>query len=158
MDVRGIAEQESAAFPEVLRHAVVDTIGREPVHFFNLDFEILNDPAADVLELECINKLGAFIAHRADQPRTSLSGQREYREKIGLLEVDMEFIVKCWAGGFDIPDVEKVAVGTAWISRAHRLRTIERTPSHPAMSPRMSLRHWVAADVRRRGCFHRGNR
>src|SRR4029450_4186306 len=36
MDVRGVAEQEGAALPEILRHAVVDAIGREPVDLLDL--------------------------------------------------------------------------------------------------------------------------
>ena len=33
----GIAEQESAIFPKVLRHAMVHVIGREPIHRLDLD-------------------------------------------------------------------------------------------------------------------------
>src|SRR5262249_37935817 len=71
----GAAEQEGAYLPEVLGHAVVDAIGREPVDFLDLDLEIVDDPPADILELEPISMLGAFASHRADQPRTSFSGQ-----------------------------------------------------------------------------------
>jgi len=73
MDVRGVAEQEGAAFPEVLRHAVMDAIGREPVDFLDFDLEAVDDPPADILKLERIGMLGAFASHRADQPRTSFS-------------------------------------------------------------------------------------
>src|SRR6516225_889205 len=117
MDVRGVAEQEGAAFPEVPRHAVVDAIGREPVDLLDFDLDIVDDPPADILELERISMLGAFASHRADQPRTSCSGQRKYREEVGLLEIGME----CWAGGLDIRDIKQVLVGAARISRAHCL-------------------------------------
>src|ERR1700745_2293359 len=60
MDERGVAKQEGAALPEILRHAVVDVIGREPVHCLDLDLEIVDDPPADILEFERIGMLGAF--------------------------------------------------------------------------------------------------
>src|SRR6516225_1553384 len=74
MNVRGVAEQEGAALPEILGHAGVDAIGREPVDLLDFDLEIVDDPPADILELERISPLGAFASHRADQARTSFSG------------------------------------------------------------------------------------
>src|SRR6516165_9090114 len=121
MNVRGVAEQEGAALAEILGHAVVDAIGREPVDLLDFDLEIVDDPPADILELERIGMLGAFASHRADQPRTSFSGERKYREEVGLFEIGMEFAVDRWAAGLDVRDIEQVLVGAAWISRAHRL-------------------------------------
>src|SRR5215469_2861896 len=121
MDVRGVAEQERAALAEVLRHAMVDAIGREPVDLLDFDLEIVDDPPADVLEFERISMPGAFAPYRADQPRTSFSGQRKHREEVGLLEIDMEFAIERRAAGLDIRHVEQVLVGAARISRAHRL-------------------------------------
>src|SRR5262245_10533835 len=115
------SEHEGAAFPEILRHAVVDAIGREPVDFLDFDLETVDDPPADILELERIGMLGAFASHRADQPRTALTGQRKYREEVGLIEIGMEFAVDRWAGGLHIRDIEQVLVGAARISRAHCL-------------------------------------
>ena len=40
VDVRGVAEQEGAALAEVLRHAVVHAVGREPVHLLDLDLQV----------------------------------------------------------------------------------------------------------------------
>src|SRR5262249_53257592 len=50
MDVGGVAEQEGAAFPEVLGHAVVDAISGEPVDLLDFDLEVVDDPPADILE------------------------------------------------------------------------------------------------------------
>ena len=58
MDMRCVAEQEGAPFSEVLRHAMMSVIGREPVHRFDFDLEIIDDPAADILELERLRTLG----------------------------------------------------------------------------------------------------
>src|SRR6516164_9909132 len=121
MNVRRVAEQEGAAFPEILRHAVVDAIGREPVDLLDFDLEIVDDPPADILEFQRISALGAFASNRADQPRASFSGQRKYREEVGLFEIGMEFAVDRWAGSLNIRDIEQMLVGATRISRAHRL-------------------------------------
>src|SRR5215831_6333756 len=97
MNMRCVAEQEGAPFLEVLRHAVVRVIGREPVHLFGFDPEIIDDSATDILELERVGTLGAFVAYCSDQARASFSGQRKHAEKIGLLEINMEFAVKSGA-------------------------------------------------------------
>ena len=52
MDVRRIAEQERATFAEMLRYPMVHVIGRKPVHFLDVNFEVLDRPVADVFELE----------------------------------------------------------------------------------------------------------
>src|SRR5262249_58224275 len=113
--------------------AVVDLIGGDPVDFLDFDFEMVDDPPADVLEFERISMLGPFASHRADQTRASFSRQRKYREEVSLFEIGMEFAVDRWAGSLDIRDIEQVLVGAARISRAIVSRTIECTPSHPAM-------------------------
>ena len=66
MDMRRVAEQEGASFPEMLRHAVVDVIGRKPVYFFDLDLKALNDPTTDILKFECISVIGTFVPYRPD--------------------------------------------------------------------------------------------
>src|SRR5215470_8586660 len=61
MNVCRIAEQKRAPFPEMLRYTVMNMIGREPVYFFDFDFEVLDDPTADVLELERVGPIGAIV-------------------------------------------------------------------------------------------------
>src|SRR4051794_38692966 len=65
--------------------------------------------------------LGAFVAYRSDQSRTSFSRQRKYGKEVGLLEIDMELTVNRRAGGLNIRDIEKVTIGAARISHAHCL-------------------------------------
>jgi hypothetical protein len=50
MDVRRVAQQKRPTFPEMLRHTVMDVIGREPIHPENRDFQVFDCPVADVLE------------------------------------------------------------------------------------------------------------
>jgi hypothetical protein len=68
MDMSRVAEQEGASFPEMLRHAVVDVIGRKPVYFFDLDLKTLNDPTTDILKFECISVIGTFVPYRPVAP------------------------------------------------------------------------------------------
>ena len=93
VDVGGVAKQKRASFAEMLRHAVMDVISREPVYLLDLDLEVRNDPAADVLEFERIGVIGAFIPHCPDKPRTPLSCKRKHGEEVGLVEIDMEIAV-----------------------------------------------------------------
>ncbi len=67
MDMRRITEQERATFPKVLRNTVMDVIGREPVCFFNIDLEVVDDPPADILELEAVRVLSPFASDRSDE-------------------------------------------------------------------------------------------
>ena len=67
VDMGRIAEQEGAALAEMLRHPVMDVIGRKPVHLLDVDLEVLDRPVADVFELERIGMVGALVAHGSDQ-------------------------------------------------------------------------------------------
>ena len=40
-----------------------------------------------------VSAVGALAAHRPDQARPSLPGQREDAEEIGLVEVDVQFAI-----------------------------------------------------------------
>ena len=54
---------------------------------------MVDRPVADVFKGQRIGAVGSFIAYRSDQPRQSLSGQREDGQEIGLVEIDMQFAV-----------------------------------------------------------------
>jgi hypothetical protein len=51
--VSRITDQEGAALAEMGRHPVMDMIGRKPVHFLDIDLQVLDRPIADVIECEC---------------------------------------------------------------------------------------------------------
>ena len=63
VDVSRIAEQESPAFAKMLRHPVMHMIGRKPVHFLDMNLQVLDSPIADVFEFECIGMVRALVAH-----------------------------------------------------------------------------------------------
>ena len=93
MDVRGIAQQKCAALTEVIRHAVMHTVSRKPVHPVDLQLQVLDRAGADVLELQGFGMLGAFVPHCADQPRATFAGQREEREEVGFVQVDVQLAI-----------------------------------------------------------------
>ena len=121
MDVSRIAEQEGAAFAEMLRNRVMDMIGRKPVHFPDIDLQVLDRPIADVMECECIGAVRALVAHGSDKARSPRPGERKNRQEIGLVKVDMEFAVERAAGGFNIGDIEKLTVTASRKACADRL-------------------------------------
>ncbi len=68
---------------------------------------------ADVVEGQRLRAIGAFVAHRPDQPRAAFSGQREDRNEIGLVEIDVQLAVERGSFGVDVGDVEELPVGAA---------------------------------------------
>ena len=131
--MRGIAQQESAALAEMLRHAVMHMIGRKPVDLFNLDLEVLDRPVADILEFQRFGMLGAFIAHRPDQARAASPGHGKDGQEVGLVQIDVQFAIDCRAAGLDIGDIEQLPVGAAGKAGADASRApCERAPSQPA--------------------------
>ncbi len=70
-------------------------------------------PVADIFELQRVGVGGALVAHRADQPRPALAGQREDAEEIGLVEIDMQFAIDGGPGRLDVGDVEDLPIGAA---------------------------------------------
>jgi hypothetical protein len=73
VDVSRVADEEGAAFAEMLRYPVMDVIGRKPVHFPDIDFAVLNRPIADIFEFKSIGAVRALVAHGSNQPASSLS-------------------------------------------------------------------------------------
>jgi len=64
---------------------------------------------------------GALVAHRADQARAPLALEREDREKVGFVEIDVQLAVDRRPGRLDVGDIEDpgvVAAGKAGAFRA----------------------------------------
>ena len=113
MDMRGVAEQESATLAEVLRHPMMHVVGREPIHLIDLDLEVIDRPAADILEFQRIGMIGALVPHRSDQTSAAFAGQRKDGKEVGFVEVDVQFAVDRGAGRLDVGDIEELAIGPA---------------------------------------------
>ena len=110
MDMRGVAEQERAAVAEVPRDPMMHAIGREPIHPVDIDLQVVDRAAADVLEPERIGTVGALVPHGSDQTGTAIAGQREDGEKVGLVEVGVQFAIDGTTGRLDVGDVEDLAI------------------------------------------------
>ena len=82
----------------MLRDPVVDVIMRKPVHLPDREVEVFNGARADVLELYELGMLEAFAANGPDQPGAPLARERKHREKIGLIEIDVQFAIHPVAG------------------------------------------------------------
>jgi hypothetical protein len=100
---------------------MVDVIGGEPVHRFHVHFEVLDDPAADVVERQGLDVVGALIAHGSNQPHPALAGERENGEEVGLLEVGVELAVDCGTVSLNVGDIEEMAIGATRKASDHSL-------------------------------------
>jgi len=114
----GIADEERTPFAEVLRDTVMHVIGRKPVDLGDLELEVIDRAVADILECQRVGAVGPRVAYRPDQAGASRPGQREDTEKIGLIQIDVQFAVYGRAGGFDVCDVENLPVGSSGKSGA----------------------------------------
>jgi hypothetical protein len=79
--VTGMPSPRSSTSPRpsrMLRHPMMHVIGRKPVHFLDVNFEVLDRPVADVFELERI----AWGVPGRYGPLGSMEWQAE-REKAG---------------------------------------------------------------------------
>jgi hypothetical protein len=63
------------------------------VHLIDCHSQVLDRAIAHILEARLIAALGPFAAHGPDQARASLAREREDRQKIGFVEVDVQFAV-----------------------------------------------------------------
>ena len=76
---------------------------------------------AHILEPELITALGALVAHGPDQAGAPLARKREDGEKIGLVEVGVQFAVNGRSRGRNVGDIKQLAVGSPGESGAHRV-------------------------------------
>jgi hypothetical protein len=99
----------------------MDVIGRKPVHFSDVDLQVLDRPIADIFEFKGIDVVRALVAHGSNQPGSSLSGQGKDRQEIGLVEIDVQLAVDRWARRFNIGDIEDLPIGASGEAGADRL-------------------------------------
>jgi hypothetical protein len=121
MDMRRIAQQKGAALAKMIRDAVVHAIAREPVHLLDFNFQMVDRAVADIGELQRGVVVAVGFPHHADQPHTFLQRERKDRQKIGFIEIDMEFAIDRRPGTIDIGDIESLLVSASRKSRFHGL-------------------------------------
>src|SRR6185437_15432977 len=114
VDMRGITAEEGASLAEMLRHPVMHVIGRKPVDMGYRQLHLPDRMAFDIVERQRFRATGALITNRADQARTSFAGEREHGNKIGFIEIDVQFSVNRRSLRLDVSNIEEVLVGAAW--------------------------------------------
>ncbi len=141
--MRGISEKERAALAELIRDAMVDAVGREPVHALDNDAHPVHDArAARHPRRDRHPRAARGVAHDPDESRAPVLRQWKNREKICLVQGGVQFAVHHRAARVDVCDIEGVFVGAARKSDAERL-------AHDGM------RAVTPGDVGRIRCFDR---
>jgi threonine dehydrogenase-like Zn-dependent dehydrogenase len=115
----------------LLIERLMHVIGRKPVDLPDYDLEVADRAITDVVKLQRIGAVSAFVPYRPDQARLSQAGQREHAEKVGLVEIDMQFTIQGGTGCVDIRDIEDLPISAAGKSGADRLAH-DRTGTRPA--------------------------
>ncbi len=112
VDVGGVAEEEGSAVAEARRHAMVDTVRREPVHPGVRELHPIHRSALDVVERDRVIGLLASV-HEAHQAQVSGTLQREDQEEIRVLDVDVQLIVDDGTARLNVGDIEVSLIGAA---------------------------------------------
>ncbi|GAB3784108.1 hypothetical protein GCM10028797_12620 [Dyella agri] len=111
VDMRGVAQQKHTPLPEGRCHPVMHVVGREPVHLHDVESEMCDRAWTDVVERQFAVFIGGF-AHGADQAYAALFLEREDREKVGVVEIDMQLMVGGRALGLYVSDVKPLCVSS----------------------------------------------
>ena len=120
MDVACIANKKSAAHPEFVGNAMMDTIGSEPIYVRHFDIKKRLDLSADVFKAEvfAMRQLGR---HKADQPLHSTRPYREHQREDMFTKVDVQVARKA-ARDLNVRDIEELLIGAPPGNRAGEFR------------------------------------
>src|SRR5215472_11089000 len=110
VDMRGVAQYECAAFAEMIRDPVMYAVSREPVHALDIDLHPIDHALAHIVPGQIRVIVFRFLAYRADQPRSALCLQREYGQKVGDVQSDMNPSVERFSAPFHVGDVEQMLI------------------------------------------------
>src|SRR3977135_932951 len=94
MNMGRVPKEKTTAFPEMLSNAVMNAISREPTDLLHLHLHVLDRAVADILEFQGLGVLCALVAHRADRPSMAFTLQREDREEVGFVQIDMQLAIE----------------------------------------------------------------
>ena len=112
VDVCGIAEEEGPPSTELHGDAVMDVVGREPVHLVDIDVHLVEHSSADVIPRELMVAL-CRLMHDADETCASSALERKHRQKVCTLEIDVNLAVHRRSRALDVGHVEDVIVSSA---------------------------------------------
>ena len=89
---------EDATCSEMAGDPVMHVIDREPIHPIDCDAQALDDALADVIPAQRLTLIFGIEEHCADEPSASFTLHREDRQKVGVVECDVQLAVHRWAG------------------------------------------------------------
>ncbi len=114
VNMRGVAEQETAAVAEVLGSAVRDAVGREPVAGLEAQIRsgLLLDRGHHLLEREVISP-AKTLWQNANHSPAIFAAHREEEMKPVLPEIDVELAGLHRAGRLGVGDEERMLIGRA---------------------------------------------
>ncbi|MNR00473.1 hypothetical protein D3C85_1162460 [compost metagenome] len=121
MNVGRVAQQKRMPGSKVVGDPVMYAIGREPVHLFDLHVQVFDGPAADVFKAQGFSLVCALVAHCADQPGATCTGEGEHGEEVRFIKVHMQFAIEGRPAGLYVGDIENLLVGSARETSVQRL-------------------------------------
>ncbi len=89
VDVRRISQQKRASSAEVVRDAVMDPIGREPIQLHDVELEVLDRLALHVVERQLAGFAARQVAHGSDQAQAARSLEGKDDHEIGIFEIEI---------------------------------------------------------------------
>ncbi len=113
VDVRCITQEECPAAPEMIRYAMVNFVGREPIDLVHSHLHLLQHLRAHIVPSELLVMLLRLASHGSDEAGSAVSLQREDCQQIGFVERDVELVVRDLAMKLDVGNVEDPFVGAA---------------------------------------------
>ena len=106
MNVSRIAKQKDTAGPEAVGNAMVDAVGREPMHGRDMELQMSDRPAADIVKAQFAVWIDT-IAEDTDQPHTFAGLERKDDREILVLDVDMHRAIDRRPRRIDIGHIER---------------------------------------------------
>src|SRR6266550_334788 len=120
MNVCGIAEKERATHAKLCGDAVVHVISRKPVHAIDRQLHVLDDSLTDIRKPEFFSAIRRIFTNAANQSNMPVSFEWKEREKIRVIELEIDLAVYRRSMGFDVGDIEQLGVSPAGESNIQR--------------------------------------
>jgi hypothetical protein len=73
--------------------------------------------------------LRPLVAHRADQPRMACAVQRENRQEVGFIEIDVQLAIEGGPRSIYVGDIKHLLIGAAGEAGARAMSRIRRMSS-----------------------------
>ena len=126
--MRRVADQESSAASKVLGHTMVNLVSRKPIDPIHLQLQMLEGVLADVAPTKLVVMLFRFEPDGADDPRDVVPLHGKDGEKVGVVESNVQLVVREPAAKIDIGHVEDPLVGASRKADVEHLAHLGASP------------------------------